>query len=86
MDQRRTSIQAFWETPELIAMCFDFMDKRSLSACARLSKGISEHALDLLYRDVQGYVQTLKLLCSMEQDGSGNLVRLFLNLPPLNSF
>lgn len=77
-----TSTQAFWETPELIAMCFDLADRRTLSACARLSKRLSEHALDALYRDGPGYVKILKLLCGMSEDESGSLVRLLLKLLP----
>ncbi|KZT33598.1 hypothetical protein SISSUDRAFT_1122801 [Sistotremastrum suecicum HHB10207 ss-3] len=68
-----TSTQAFWETPELVAMCFESVDKRSLSSCARISKRLSEIALDALYRDGPGYVKILKLLCSMNENESGSL-------------
>ncbi|KZS93849.1 hypothetical protein SISNIDRAFT_454294 [Sistotremastrum niveocremeum HHB9708] len=73
MSQRYTALQAFWETPELIAICFDFLDNGTLSACARLSKRLSEHALDALYRDGPGYVRMLKLLGDMDEDEEGML-------------
>ncbi|KZS93845.1 hypothetical protein SISNIDRAFT_454290 [Sistotremastrum niveocremeum HHB9708] len=73
MARRYTALEAFWETPELIAICFELMDKPTLSICARLSNRLSEHALNTLYRDGPGYLQIFKLLGVMKTDGASML-------------
>lgn len=61
-------------------MTVDLLDRSSLSACARVSKDISEHALNSLYRTAPEFFNVLDLLCpltSLHED-SQYLVRGFL--------
>ncbi|KZT38494.1 hypothetical protein SISSUDRAFT_1046919, partial [Sistotremastrum suecicum HHB10207 ss-3] len=44
-------------------MLMELLDDKSLSACAQVSKMISDHALDVLYRTGPDLLHILKLLC-----------------------
>ncbi|KZT39937.1 hypothetical protein SISSUDRAFT_1127659 [Sistotremastrum suecicum HHB10207 ss-3] len=63
--QRRPNI--FWTIPELVAMTMQSASPSALAACARVSKVVSEHALDALYRETNGFMPLLRLLCPMER-------------------
>lgn len=74
--RRPTCCRVFWDTAELVAITVDFLDPKSLSRCARVSKALSGHALDSLYRDAVPFTNILGLLCPMKLDPStGTLVR-----------
>ncbi|KZT38477.1 hypothetical protein SISSUDRAFT_733199 [Sistotremastrum suecicum HHB10207 ss-3] len=68
-----------WEIPELISAIMSFLevevedwgpiqDLKTLAVCARVSKRISEHALDALYGEGSSFTTILGLLCPMELD------------------
>ncbi|KZT33588.1 hypothetical protein SISSUDRAFT_1132461 [Sistotremastrum suecicum HHB10207 ss-3] len=68
MSQTRTALRACWETPELIAIIVDLLDTTSQARCARVSRTISEHALNALYRNVKQLVPIFSLLCPLRED------------------
>ncbi|KZS93853.1 hypothetical protein SISNIDRAFT_454298, partial [Sistotremastrum niveocremeum HHB9708] len=68
MSQTRTALRACWETPELIAIIVDMLDTTSQARCARLSRAISEHALNALYRNVKQLLPIFSLLCPIRED------------------
>lgn len=79
MSQTRTALRACWETPELIAIIVDLLDTTSQARCARVSRTISEHALNALYRNVKQLVPIFSLLCPLREDfraDSGGMVRV----------
>ncbi|KZT38497.1 hypothetical protein SISSUDRAFT_734179 [Sistotremastrum suecicum HHB10207 ss-3] len=57
----------FWSIPELVKITFAFLeDERSaLATCAVLSKALSEHALDTLYREGLMLEDVLRVLSPM---------------------
>lgn len=78
MSQTRNALRACWETPELIAIIVDMLDTTTQARCARVSRTISEHALNALYRHVKQLLPIFSLLCPIREDvDSGRMVRVF---------
>ncbi|KZS91559.1 hypothetical protein SISNIDRAFT_487227 [Sistotremastrum niveocremeum HHB9708] len=76
MDSDPPPPSSFWTVGELVSMLMEFLDKKSLSACARVSKMISEHALDVLYRTGPEILDIIKLLCpEIQRAGEGSITQ-----------
>ncbi|KZT41845.1 hypothetical protein SISSUDRAFT_209019 [Sistotremastrum suecicum HHB10207 ss-3] len=52
----------FWEINELIIETFAFLEPGDLFHCAQVSKRLSVHALDSLYRELEGLYNVLSIL------------------------
>ncbi|KZS94962.1 hypothetical protein SISNIDRAFT_494824 [Sistotremastrum niveocremeum HHB9708] len=57
---------SFWNVPELVTMTLNYVDKRTLAVCARLNRLLSEHSLDLLYRENPDFLKVVQILCPMK--------------------
>ncbi|KZT33590.1 hypothetical protein SISSUDRAFT_1066019 [Sistotremastrum suecicum HHB10207 ss-3] len=62
----QTASTAFWEIPELIARTTTFFDYRSLVALSQVSKSLSEHALDALFRECINIFKLFEILCPLK--------------------
>ncbi|KZS94877.1 hypothetical protein SISNIDRAFT_484403 [Sistotremastrum niveocremeum HHB9708] len=78
----QTGVKAFWAIPELVAIAVDFLDVQSLSQCARVSRAVSEHALNSLYRKSARLTDIFGLLCPMRTDATTGTISFIVPLRP----
>lgn len=60
-------VEHFWSVPELIAHIMEYLDNISLCQCARVSKVVSCHALEKLYRSGVAFENLLSILAPIGQ-------------------
>lgn len=60
--------RAFWNTPELVAIVLKGASRGTLAACTRVSKTVSDCALDELYYNCPGLFPVLNALCHLKAE------------------